>query len=64
MLHIMKVSELDGYLFGRIPKPDVTTDPVSHHHWVGNNNKLVGFLEMYVDDGELPTLLSDNAHTV
>src|ERR1700733_704016 len=64
MLRIMKVSELDGYLFGRIPEPDDTTDPVSHHHWVGNNNKLVGFLEMDVDDGELPTLVSDNAHTV
>jgi hypothetical protein len=44
MLRIMKVSELDGYLFGRIPRPDDTTNPVSHHHWVGNNNKLVGFL--------------------
>jgi hypothetical protein len=64
MLCIMKVSELDGYLSGCIPKPDVTTDPVSQHHWVGNNNKLVGFLEMYVDDRELPTLVSDNAHTV
>jgi hypothetical protein len=64
MLRIMKVSELDGYLFGRIPEPDIVADAVSHHYWVGNNNKLVGFLEMYVDDGELPSLLSDNAHTV
>lgn len=64
MLHIMKVSELDGYLFGHIAKPDTTTDAVSHHHWVGNNNKLVGFLEMYVDDGELPTLVLDNTRTV
>jgi len=32
MLHIMKVSKLDGYLFGCIPKPDITTDPVLHHH--------------------------------
>jgi len=62
MLRIMKVSELDGYLFGRVPEPDITVDPVSHHHWVGNNNKLVGFLEMYVNDGELPSLLSDNAY--
>src|ERR1700723_215365 len=45
MLRIMKVSELNGYLLGRIAEPDVTTDPVSHHHWVGNNNKLIGFLK-------------------
>src|SRR6202167_2174026 len=64
MLRIMKVSELHGYLFRRVPEPDITSDPVSHHHWVGNNNKLVGFLEMYVDDRELPSLLSENAHTV
>jgi hypothetical protein len=64
MLRIMKVSKLNGYLFGCIPKPNITTDPVLHHHWVRNNNKLVSFLEMYVDDGELPTLVSDNAHTV
>jgi hypothetical protein len=62
MLRIMKVSELDGYLFGRVPEPDIAVDPLSHHHWIGNNNKLVGFLEMYVDDGELPSLLSDNAY--
>ena len=60
----MKVSELDGYLFGRIPEPDAAADPVSHHYWVRNNNKLVGFLKMYVDDGELPSLLSDNRKTV
>src|ERR1700723_3207838 len=64
MLRIMKVSELHRYLFGCTPEPDITSDPVSHHHWVGNNNKLVGFLEMYVDDGELPSLRSENAHTV
>ena len=62
MLRIMKVSELDGYLFGRVPESDIAVDPLSHHHWIGNNNKLVGFLEMYVDDGELPSLLSDNAY--
>ena len=64
MLRIMKVSELDRYLFGCIPEPDITSDPVSHHHWVRNNNKLVGFLEMYVDNRELPSLLSDNVHTM
>ena len=64
MLRIMKVSELDRYLFGCIPEPDTLTDPVSHHYWVGNNNKLVGFLEMYVNDGEIPSLLSDNMATV
>jgi hypothetical protein len=64
MLLIMKVSELDGYLFGCIPEPDIMANPVSHHYWVGNNNKLVGFLEMYVDDGKLPSLLSDNVKTV
>ncbi|KIM91448.1 hypothetical protein PILCRDRAFT_637 [Piloderma croceum F 1598] len=52
----MKVSELDGYLFGCIVKPNIATDLLSHHHWVGNNNKLVGFLNMYVDNGELPSL--------
>ena len=60
----MKVSELDRYLFGHIPEPDAATDPVSHHYWVGNNNKLVSFLEMCVDNGELPSLLSDNTKTV
>jgi hypothetical protein len=64
MLRMMKVSELHRYLFGRVPEPDITSNPVSHHHWVGNNNKLVGFLEMYIDDKELPSLLSDNVHTV
>ena len=64
MLHIMKVSELDGYLFGHVSRPNATSDPVLHHHWVGNNNKLVGFLKMYIDDGELPSLQLDNTKTV
>ena len=60
----MKVTELDRYLFGCIPEPDAITEPVSHHYWVGNNNKLIGFLEMYVNNGELASLLSDNMKTV
>jgi hypothetical protein len=64
MLQIMKVSELNGYLFGHVAKPNVSTDPLWHHYWVGNNKKLIGFLKMYVDDEELPFLLLDSTHTV
>jgi hypothetical protein len=64
MLWIMKVSELNSYLFGRIPEPNIVADAVLHHYWVGNNNKLVGFHKMYIDNGELPSLLSDSAHTI
>jgi hypothetical protein len=64
MLCIMKVSELNGYLFRHVPPPNITSNPVLLHHWVGNNNKLVGFLKMYANDGELPSLLLDNTKTV
>ena len=60
----MKVMELDGYLFGSIPEHDAIIELVLHHYWVGNNNKLIGFLEMYVNDRELASLLSDNVKTV
>jgi hypothetical protein len=37
ILQVMKVSELDDYLYGLVVAPDGTTDPLSFKNWKGNN---------------------------
>ena len=63
IVEVMEMSELDEYLTGTIPIPDVSTDAVSFRNWKGNNKKLIGFLKAYVQDGGKTFLATDNAHT-
>jgi hypothetical protein len=62
IIEVIEMSELDEYLSGTVPIPDASVDAVSFRNWKGNNKKLIGFLKVYVDDGEKTFLVTDNAH--
>jgi len=63
IIEVMEMSELDEYLYGKVPQADITADLASFKNWKGNNKKLIGFLKAYVEDGEKPYLQTDVAHT-
>ena len=60
---VTKMGGLDGYLYGWIPTPNVTVDPVWFKNWKGNNKKLIEFLKAHVEHSEETFLSTDNAHT-
>src|ERR1700736_4315578 len=62
-MQVMKMSRLLGYLDGKVPKLDGVTDPTSLWNSEENNNKIIGFLEAFVDNGELSYLATDPANT-
>src|SRR6267154_670835 len=63
IMQVMKMSGLLGYLDGKVPKPNGETDPTSLWNWEENNSKIIGFLEAFVDNGELSYLATDTAST-
>jgi hypothetical protein len=63
IMQVMKMSGLLGYLDGKVPKPNGETDPTSLWNWEENNSKIIGFLEAFVDNGELSHLATDTAST-
>src|SRR5882762_5206979 len=63
IIKVMEMSELNEYLYGKVPQPDITADPASFKNWKGNNKKLIGFLKAYVEDGEKSYLQTDMEHT-
>ena len=60
-MQVMKMFGLLGYLDGKVPKLDGVTDPTSLWNSEENNNKIIGFLEAFVDNGELSYLAMDTA---
>jgi hypothetical protein len=63
IVEVMEMSELDEYIHGTVPAPDINADPTSFKNWKGNNKKLIGFLKAFVEDGEKSFLATENAHT-
>ena len=63
IIEVMEMSELDNYIHGTVPAPDINADPASFKHWKGNNKKLIGFLKAFVEDGKKSYLATENAHT-
>jgi len=62
IMQVMKISGLLGYLDGKVPKPDGNNDPTSLWNWEENNSKIIGFLENFVDNGELSYLATDTVN--
>jgi hypothetical protein len=59
IMQVMKMSRLLGYLDGKVPKPSGDVDPTLLWNWKENNSKIIGFLEAFVDNGELSHLAMD-----
>ena len=58
------MTELDQYLYNKVPMPDAVLDPTSLRNWTSNHRKLVGFLKLYLEKSKKPFLISDNAFTI
>jgi hypothetical protein len=56
ILQVLGMSDLDDYILGTVPQPDVALDPLSYRNWTRNHSKTIAFLQMQVEDSELQFL--------